>query len=79
MDELWRDNHSFWEQRFPQVCWWLNPPYSPQWGGHFEIAVKAVKEAMHKVVQWPNILLNDEELQIVIKEVQLLFNLRPLV
>ena len=82
VDELWRvwsDNHSFWEQRFPQVRWWLNPPYSPQWGGHFEIAVKAVKDAMQKIVQWPHVLLNDEEMQTLIKEVQLLLNVRPLV
>ena len=82
VDELWRvwsDHRSFWEQRFPQVKWWLNPPYSPRWGGHFEIAVKAVKSAMDQIVQWSHILLTDEELQTLIKEVQLLLNLRPLV
>ena len=82
VDELWRvwsDNASFWEQRFPQIRWWLNPPYTPRWGGHFEIAVKAVKEAMSRIVQWPHILLNDEEFCTLLKEVQLLLNLRPLV
>ena len=82
LDEAWRvwsDIGSFWEQRFPQVQWWLNPPYSPRWGGHFEIAVKAVKTAMEKIVQWPHILLNDEEMMTLIKEVGLLLNLRPLV
>ena len=82
VEEIWRvwsDNSSFWEQRFPQIRWWLNPPYTPRWGGHFEIAVKAVKNAMEKVVQWPHVLLNDEELQTLVKEVGLLLNLRPLV
>ena len=82
VDEIWRvwsDNSSFWEQRFLQVKLCLNPPYTPCWGGHLEIAVKAVKEAMYKIVLWPHLLLTDEELQTMIKEVQLLLNLRPLV
>ena len=41
--------------------------------------MKAVKIAMDWIVQWPSILLNDEELQTPIKEVQLLLNVRPLV
>lgn len=55
-----------------------NPPYSPRWGGHYEIVVKSVKSAMNHVLRWPQVLLDDEDLVTLWKKVQSYLNSKPL-
>lgn len=78
LQELWNGHRCPFGVQPVQTKWLFNPPYSPRWGGHYEIVVKSVKTAMEQVLGWPQILLDDEELATLWKKIQGYLNSRPL-
>ena len=64
---------------YQTINWRPNPPYSANWGGHFEKLIGVAKKAMSKVLDNNVRVLNDEELLTLFKKVQDLMNRRPLV
>ena len=63
---------------YPSIQWQNNPPYSPNWGGHYERLIGVAKKALGKVMDGHRGLLRDEELATMFKKVQSLLNDRPL-
>ena len=64
--------------KFPGVKWHLNPPYSPNWGGHYERLVGVAKQSLSQVMAGRVGVLGDEELATMFKKVQDLLNSRPI-
>ena len=64
---------------YQNIDWRPNPPYSANWGGHFEKLIGVAKKAMSKVLDNNVRVLNDEELLTLFKKVQDLMNRRPLI
>ena len=60
------------------IIWNMNPPYSPNWGGHFERLIGVAKKSMAKLMDQHPRVLNDEELHTMFKRVQDLLNRRPI-
>ena len=60
------------------ISWHMNPPYSPNWGGHFERLIGVAKSAMSKLMERNPRVLNDEELLTLFKKTQDLLNRRPI-
>ena len=56
--------------------WHFNPPLSPWWGGIFERMVKSVKRCLKKILLGARITF--EELETVLREIELTLNNRPL-
>ena len=75
----------WWEQvrtkefaQHPEIRWENNPPYSPNWGGHYERLIGVAKKALGKVMHNRAGALHDEELGTLFKRVQGLLNDRPI-
>ena len=64
---------------FPNMRWEMNPPYSPNWGGHYERLIGLAKNILGKVMAHHVGVLGDEELQTFFKRTQDLLNNRPIV
>ena len=64
---------------FPTMRWEMNPPYSPNWGGHYERLIGLAKNVLGKVLAHHVGVLGDEELQTFFKRTQDLLNSRPIV
>ena len=60
------------------IVWQMNPPYSPNWGGHFERMIGMAKKALVKLMDNNPKVLNDEELYTLFKKAQDLLNRRPI-
>ena len=80
------DDQSNWVRRlaaatrakFPDLKWTLNPPYSPNWGGHYERLIGVAKQTLYKVMANRAGVLGDEELATFFKRTQDLMNNRPI-
>ena len=66
------------QQKWPEIKWNFNPPYSPRFTGHVEIMVKVTKNCLRKILGQNRYLFRDEELQTLTKVAQGYANLRPL-
>ena len=66
------------QQKWPEIDWNFNPPYSPRFAGHVEIMVKVTKNCLRKILGQTRYLFRDEELNTLTKVVQGYANLRPL-
>ena len=66
------------QQKWPEIQWNFNPPYSPRFAGHVEIMVKVTKTCLRKILGQNRYLFRDEELNTLTKVVQGYANLRPL-
>ena len=64
---------------FPTMRWDMNPPYSPNWGGHYERLIGLAKNVLGRVLDHHVGILGDEELQTFFKRTQNLLNNRPIV
>ena len=78
---------------YPAMQWDNNPPYSPNWGGHYERLIGIAKKALGKVMEghkacsrtrnWPPCLrrsrglLNDRPLTAVVQDDDTLLSLTP--
>ena len=76
--DWWRSVTRAAASRFPEVRWNVNPPYSPNWGGHYERLIGVAKETLGRMLMQHAGLLGDEELMTFFKRVQELLNNRPL-
>ena len=77
-NQLWTSCASASAAKFPDLKWTANPPYSANWGGHFERLIGSAKTAMAKVMMNRVGDLRDEELLTVFKKVQDILNNRPI-
>lgn len=75
---MWNSHRCPFFKGWKDIKWSFNPVYSHQWGGHYEIMIKAAKKAMADVLGWPQTLLDDEELRTLFRRVQGILNSRPL-
>ena len=64
--------------KFPELKWTLNPPYSPNWGGHYERLIGVAKQTLQKVMANHAGVLGDEELTTFFKRTQDIMNSRPI-
>ena len=62
--------------KYRKIKWHFNPPYAANFGGVFEIMVKAAKRALYQILDKAE--LNDEELYTTFCHVENLLNSRPL-
>ena len=83
-EEMYR-SWQWWEKirtadfaRHPEIQWSNNPPYSPNWGGHYERLIGIAKKALGKIMANRAGTLHDEELGTLFKRVQSLLNDRPI-
>ena len=77
-NQLWKECQQTSAAKFPDLEWTTNPPYSANWGGHFERLIGSAKTAMSKVMLNRAGDLRDEELSTVFKKVQDILNNRPI-
>ena len=64
--------------KFPEIKWHLNPPYSPNWGGHYERIIGVAKQTLCSLMSGRAGVLGDEELITLFKKTQGLLNDRPI-
>ena len=64
------------ESSFKGIQWTFNPPYSPHFGGVFEIMIKAAKRSIH--AQLKNADVTDEEFTTILTGTEALINSRPI-
>ena len=75
--EWWEETKRTSMGRYPMITWINNPPYSPNWGGHFERLIGIAKQTLNKILMNHIGVLSDEELCTLFKRVQSLMNNRP--
>ena len=76
--EWWRRIKQRAQADLPNVTWNVNPPYSPNWGGHYERLIGVVKRSLGRVAHDHVGAVGDEELITFFKRVQDLTNDRPI-
>ena len=74
---LWkRIEHTKLAEKFPQIDWKFNPPYSPHWGGAFESLIKCAKQSLMGVLSGGD--LKDGQLRAAFTLTEGVLNSRPL-
>ena len=76
--EWWTKVRTDSQAAYPLLEWVHNPPYAPNWGGHYERLIGIAKRTLTKVLINHVGVLTDEELNTVLKKVQSLMNDRPI-
>ena len=64
--------------KYPLIMWQFAPPYSPNWGGHFERLIGVAKQALVNLMSSRKQVLTHEQLRTLIAMVKGVMNSRPL-
>ena len=64
--------------KYPKIRWQFAPPYSPNWGGHFERLIGVAKRALTDLLSSRKQMLTHEQLRTVLAMVKGILNSRPI-
>ena len=78
ISEEWSNTKVQIRNKYPGIKWQFAPPYSPNWGGHFERLIGVAKVALNDLLQSRKQLLTHEQLRTLLAMVKGILNSRPL-
>ena len=78
ISQEWNGQRIRLSNRYPIINWKFSPPYSPNWGGHYERMIGVTKRALVSLLQSRQHILSDEQLRTLLAMVKGIINGRPL-